>query len=85
MFYKIIYHRAGKIKIEVPFLKKVPMKEINKFSEYFTKKYMHEGISSVFVNPLTSRIIIFYDENIINIIDFLDKVAKDQVFSDIKR
>lgn len=81
MFYKIVYHKPGKIKIEVPLLKQVSFLKMNKIYNIIEHKYAHFGIKDVLVSPLTGRITITYDEGRINIIEYIQIISNDETIS----
>lgn len=83
MIYKIIYHKPGIIKIEVPVLKKLPLKEINKIISILSCKYNNCAIREIRANPLTGRVILLYNQGQIDIISFLKEVSKDDFFNNL--
>lgn len=75
--YKILYHGNGYIRLEVPSLRKLAW---SLFFSTFKSAFpfaLPSAIKRFDANPLTGNIIIAYDPNDIDILDFIEKMAGD--------
>ncbi len=71
--YIVKHHIPGRIRIEIPLLRKVPSKELRKLSDIAVP----EGVTNLRVNPLNGNIIITYDQKMIDILKWLNTMATD--------
>ncbi len=78
--YRIKHHIQGRIRIEVPLLKKLSLQKLKALSDTMANFSFPSGIRDVNPHPFSGSIVITYDPKGINILDYLDKLAKDDVF-----
>lgn len=71
--YIVKHHMPGRIRIEIPLLRRVPSKELRKLSDIAVP----EGVTNLRVNPLNGNIIITYDPKRIDILKWLNTMATD--------
>jgi len=71
--YKILHHIPGRIRIEVPLLRKMSLDDLKKFSRYS----FPPGIEDIKVNPLTRSMVIIYTGGF-DIRKFLDDFANNE-------
>ncbi len=76
--YKIVHHIPGRIKIEVPALRRLSISAILHLSERFSFISNHNGIRDIRPNPLSGHIVILYEPEKINIIKYLDEIASSE-------
>jgi len=69
--YRIVHHVPGRIRIEVPSIKGVPLKELKKLSAL----PVPVGIEGIRPNPLTGSLLIKYNPDEINIVTYLNDMA----------
>ncbi|MCX7770142.1 MAG: hypothetical protein N2202_03565 [Proteobacteria bacterium] len=81
--YKIVYHKPGIIKIEVPLLKKLSISKMNKAFSILSEKYANSAIREISANPLTGKIIILYSKGQIDILNFLKEISNDDFFKSL--
>lgn len=75
--YKILYHGNGYIRLEVPSLRKLASSLFFSTLKSAFPLALPSAIKSFDANPLTGNIIIAYDPKDIDILDFIEKVARD--------
>jgi len=69
--YRIVHHVPGRIRIEVPSIKGVPLERLRKLSAI----PVPAGIEGIRPNPLTGSLLIKYDPDEINIVTYLNDMA----------
>ncbi|HWR88699.1 MAG TPA: hypothetical protein VN260_00435 [Dissulfurispiraceae bacterium] len=79
--YVVKHHIPGRIRIEIPLLKRAPAKELNKLVDI----PVPEGVTNVRVNPLNGNLIIAYDPKRIDILRWLDVMASDSRILEIAK
>jgi hypothetical protein len=80
--YKILHHVPGRIRIEVPSIKGLSIKVLNRLSGIIVPC----GIEDIRPNPLTGSLLIKYDPDRINIIAYLkDMASSDKIKSIINK
>jgi hypothetical protein len=79
--YVVKHHIPGRIRIEIPLLKRAPAKELNKLADI----PVPEGVTNVRVNPLNGNLIIAYDPKRIDILRWLDVMASDSRILEIAK
>lgn len=83
--YKILYHKDGYIRLEVPILRKLA------WSFFFTsfKKTLPfslpPAIKDFHVNPLKGNIVITYEPEGIDILDYIQKMTSDSQVKNIMK
>ncbi len=73
--YRIIHHIPGRIRIEVPFIKKLSMSRLFKISKQLSTIPIPEGIKDIRPNPLSGSIVITYDHGKIDIIEYIKNLS----------
>lgn len=73
--YKIIHHIPGRIRIEVPAIKKLSMAELILISNHFSSMPIPEGIEEIRPNPFSGSIVIRYKPEKINILEYIKEIA----------
>ena len=76
--YTIKHHVPGRIRIEVPGLKKMAMAELKRFADDVTRVWEIEGIWNFSASPVTGSVMIKYDPAVIDIKAYLSEMAADQ-------
>ncbi len=73
--YSIVHHVSGRIRLKVPFLRKlafVTLMDIPDNIKNFSFISLPEGIKNIKPNPLTGSIIIEYEPDAVNIMEFIE-------------
>ena len=76
--YRIVHHVPGRIRIEVPSIKGLPLRKLERLSAI----PVPSGIEGVRPNPLTGSLLIKYDPEQINIVTYLQEMAVSSVLED---
>jgi len=76
--YRIVHHVPGRIRIEVPSIKGLHLKNLARLSAI----PFPSGIEGVRPNPLTGSLLIKYDPEQINIVTYLQEMAVSSVLED---
>ena len=76
--YTIKHHVPGRIRIEIPGIKKMDLDSLIRLSEAVTRRWRIAGIRDFSANPLTGSATITYDPSAINILAYLSAVAADE-------
>lgn len=73
--YKILYHKKGFIRLEVPYIKKLAWSFL--FTNVNRKPPfpVHPGIKDFHINPLNASVIIIYEPDAVDIIKYIDDVV----------
>jgi hypothetical protein len=79
IFYKIIHHIPGRIRIEVPAIKNLSKSELLQMSKQFSSIPIPEGIEDIRPNPFSGSIVITYKPEKINIVEYLKDIASSTV------
>ena len=74
MTFRIIDHIPGRIKIEVPFIKKTSVSELLRLSKDLSNIGIPEGIKDISLSPISRNIVITYDYGKIDIIQCIKNV-----------
>jgi hypothetical protein len=72
--YSIEHHFPGRIRIEVPLLKRFAVAELKKLATV----PVPSGIKSVRVNPITGSLIISYDPDRIDIVAYITQMGSSK-------
>lgn len=75
--YKIIHHIPGRIRIEVPAIKKFSIKKLMNMSDSFLSVSIPDGIKDIRPNPFSGSIVITYEPSKINIIEYIETMASN--------
>jgi hypothetical protein len=75
--YRIIHHIPGRIRIEVPFIKKLSRSELLQMSKQLSTISIPEGIKDIHPNPLSGSIVITYEHGKIDIIEYIKTVSSN--------
>jgi hypothetical protein len=78
--YHIKHHTQGRIRIEVPLLRKLSLQRLKSLSETMSNFSFPAGIKNINPDPFTASIVITYNPKCIDIPDYLEKLAKDDAF-----
>lgn len=73
--YKIIHHIPGRIRIEVPAIKKLSMAELLQISKHLSSIPVPEGIEEIRPNPFSGSVVIRYKPEKINILEYIKEIA----------
>lgn len=73
--YRIIHHIPGRIRIEVPVIKKLSISGLLQMSKQFSAIAISEGIEDIRPNPFSGSIVITYKPEKINIIEYIKNMA----------
>ncbi len=73
--YRIVHHIPGRIRIEVPYIKNIPISVLYKISKHFSSNSFPEGIEEIRPNPYSGSIIIKYKPDKIDIIQYLKEFS----------
>jgi hypothetical protein len=71
--YKIIHHVRGRIRVEIPLLKTLPWSEVEKLASI----PVPEGIRDIRASLFGRSLVIEYDPQKIDILDYLRTMASD--------
>lgn len=91
--YEIIHHVPGRIRLNVPLIKKIGLDGIKGAPEdlkKFTFIAQPEAITSIQPNPVTGSLVIYYERHKIDILGFIDDLLagmeeSEEIRSYIKR
>jgi hypothetical protein len=72
--YTIKDHRPGRIKVHIPIIKRLSLKELYSLADMD----IPSGIKDITPNPLTGNVIITYDPSLIDIEGFISSLASDE-------
>ncbi len=78
IYYRIIQHTQGCIKIEVPAIKKLSSLELLQISKLFSSINISEGIKDIKPNLFSGTILITYIPEKIDIIEYLNNIASSK-------
>lgn len=73
--YKIIHHIPGRIRIEVPLIKKLSLSGLSKLSKQLSTIPIPDGIKDIRPNPLSGSIVITYEHGKIDIIEYIKNLS----------
>ncbi len=73
--YRIIHHIPGRIRIEVPAIKNLSMPELLQMSKQFSSISIPEGIEDIRPNPFSGSVIITYEPEKIDIIEYIKNMV----------
>lgn len=76
--YKVKHHIPGRIRIEVPSLKKLSLMDLKSLLSVITLLPVPAGIKDVRPNLLTYSLVIEYDPKIINVIGYVEEIASNK-------
>lgn len=80
--YSVKHQIPGRIRIEVPVLKKIAVIELRGLADIVTHVWKIEGIRDFSASPLTGNVTIKYDPAVIDIKNYLSEMAADQEIND---
>jgi len=83
--YKIVYHKNGYIRLEVPLLKKLSWSFLFMTFKKTPPFPLHAAINDFHVNPLTGNLVINYDPDRIDILDYIQKMASDPTMKSLMK
>jgi hypothetical protein len=75
--YKILYHTKGYIRLEIPSLRKLALPFLFTTSRKKLPFPVHPGIRDFHINPLKSSLVIVYEPDTVNILDYINSMASD--------
>jgi hypothetical protein len=75
--YKILYHKEGYIRLDVPSLKKLSWSFLFTTFKKTPPFLLPAAINDFHVNPLTGNLVINYEPDGIDILDYIQKMASD--------
>jgi hypothetical protein len=75
--YKILYHKKGYIRLAVPSLKKLSWSLLFTTFKNTPPFQLPAAINDFHVNPLTGNLVINYESEGIDILDYIQKIASD--------
>ena len=75
--YEIKHQIPGRIRIEIPVLKKMAMAELRRLADVVTHVWKIEGIRNFSASPVTGNVTIKYDPAVIDIKAYLSEMAAD--------
>ena len=75
--YRILYHVKGYIRLEIPHFKKLPWLYLFKSYKKAPQFSVPPGINHFHINPVPGSIVILYDSDAIDILEYLGKMASD--------
>ena len=81
IFYKILFHTRGYIRLEVPVLKRLSLAYL--YKHYRKAPPFPAGIKNVHVNPLTGSMVIAYEPDSIDILEYLKNVVSNSDMNSI--
>lgn len=73
--YTIKHHVPGRIRLDVPALRKIAEHRLKKISEAMTRLPVFMGIRDLTVNPGNGSVAIEYDSEVVDIIDYLEDMS----------
>lgn len=76
--YSIKHHVPGRIRIEIPWFKKMSLDELTRLADVMTRVWRVEGIRDFGANPITGSVTIRYDPAAIDITAYLNDMAADE-------
>jgi len=76
--YTIKHQVPGRIRIEIPGLKKMAMEELKRLADIVTLGWRIEGIRNFSANPVTGSVTINYDPSAVDITAYLNDMASDE-------
>lgn len=77
--YRIVHHVPGRIRIEVPSIKGLPIKVLKRF----LNMPIPCGIKDIRPNPITGSLLITYDPGRINIVTYLQAMASSDEINNV--
>jgi hypothetical protein len=77
IFYKILFHTRGYIRLEVPVLKKLSWVYLYKNFKKSSPFPLPSGIKNFHLNPLTGSMVISYEPDSINILEYIKNMASN--------
>ena len=85
LVYKILYHRKGYIRVELPSLRKLAWSIFFRTFRKTPPIALPPAIKDFHVNPLKGNIVITYQPEEIDILDYIQKMASDPHLKSIMR
>ena len=73
--YNVVHHVPGRIRVEVPSIKRLPLRDLKKLFAAVSLIPTPIGIRDIRTNLLSCSLVIEYDPNIINILEYLKEMA----------
>ena len=77
IFYKVLFHARGYIRLEVPILKRLSWSYLYRNFKKSPPFPLHSGIKNVHLNPLSGSMVIAYEPDSINILDYIKNMASN--------
>ena len=81
--YIIRHHVPGRIRIEIPGMKKMNTDDLKRLDDVVTREWRIEGITDFRANPFTGSAIIKYDPVAIDIMGYLSAMAADEEIKNV--
>lgn len=75
--YKILYHERGYLRLEVPSIRKLSWSFLFKNFKKSPPFPIPTGIKDLHVNPFKGNVVIIYEPEVIDIIEYLKSMASD--------
>ena len=76
--YNVAHHIPGRIRIEVPAIKKLSVVELKSLFAVLSMLPVPLGIKDIRPNLLTCSLVVEYDTKIINIMEYLKEMASNK-------
>jgi hypothetical protein len=73
--YRILYHNKGYIRLEMPIIRRLSLTYLFENLRKAHPFPVPPGIKNFYVNPLTGSIVITYELEDINILEYVDRMA----------
>jgi hypothetical protein len=77
IFYKVLFHTRGYIRLEVPTLKRLSWSYLYKNFKTSSPFPLPAGIKNFHLNPLTGSMVIYYEPDSINILEYIKNMASN--------
>jgi hypothetical protein len=77
IFYKVLFHTKGYIRLEVPTLKRLSWSYLYKNFKKYPPFPLPSGIKNYHLNPLTGSMVISYEPDSINILEYIKNMASN--------
>lgn len=83
--FRIVHHIPGRIRIEIPYFKKIPMSKLLEIREKLSKLPVPEGIEFIKPSFLSGSVVIKYRPEKIDIVNYLENVLScSEIIKDLK-
>jgi hypothetical protein len=75
--YKVLYHTKGYIRLEMPLLKKLSWSYLYNNFKKSSRFPIPSGIKNYHLNPINGSMVIAYEPDNINILEYIKNMATD--------